>query len=236
MKKILFLHHSTGASIWVGKTNKYIYKLTKYGDVLRYFSDFNRKNNTDHKIEELLFPKSAPYGWNNYPYDYYNIWVKNAGEKNYMDEPTLEILTGKYDIIIFKHCFPGSRMKEDTGSPDINSEEKKLENYKLQYTALKNKMHEFPNNKFVIWTPAVCTKNQMTEAEAIRTNQFYKWIIEEWDTKGDNIYVWDYYKYQTEGGLYLLDKNAINPDNSHPNEDFSGRIAPLFCEFIQSVL
>jgi hypothetical protein len=235
MKKILFLHHSTGASIWVGKTNKYIYKLTKYGDVLRYFSDFNRKNNTDHKIEELLFPKSAPYGWNNYPYDYYNIWVKNAGEKNYMDEPTLEILTRKYDIIIFKHCFPGSRMKEDTGSPDINSEEKKLENYKLQYTALKNKMHEFPNNKFVIWTPAVCTKNQMTEAEAIRTNQFYKWIIEEWDTKGDNIYVWDYYKYQTEGGLYLLDKNAINPDNSHPNKDFSGRIAPLFCEFIQSV-
>jgi len=236
MKKILFLHHSTGASIWVGKTNRYIYKFTKNGDVLKYFSGFNKKNNTDHKIEELLFPKSSPYGWNNYPYDFYNIWVKNAGEKKYMDEPTLEILTKKYDIIIFKHCFPGSRIKEDTGFPDIDSDEKRLENYKLQYTALKSKMHEFPNNKFVVWTPAVCTKNQMTEAEALRTNQFYKWILEEWDEKGDNIFIWDYYKYQTEGGLYLLDKNAVSPDNSHPNSVFSGRVAPLFSGFITDLL
>jgi len=236
MKKILFLHHSTGASVWVGKTNKYIYKFTKNGDVVRYFKNYNRKNKSDHKIEELLFPKSSPYGWNNYPYDYYNIWVKNAGEEKYMDEPTLEILSKKYDVIIFKHCFPGSRIKEDTGSPDINSDEKRIENYKLQYTALKNKMHEFPGTKFIVWTPAVCTKKQMTEAEALRTNQFYKWMLEEWDEKGDNIYIWDYYKYQTEGGLYLADKYAISPDNSHPNSKFSGKVAPLFCEFTINLL
>ncbi len=137
MKKIIFLHHSTGYNIWVGGTNRYIYKLTKEGDVKKYFKNYNRKNKTNYSISEQYFPKLEPYGWNNYPYDYYNIWVKHSGPDRYMDEPTLEILTREYDIIIFKHCFPGSRILEDTGNPNIDSDEKRLENYKLQYNALK---------------------------------------------------------------------------------------------------
>jgi len=79
MKNIIFLHHSTGYNIWLGNTNKYISKLTGKGDVIKCFDKYNRKNNTDYHITEQFFPKSSPYGWNNYPYDYYNIWVKNAG-------------------------------------------------------------------------------------------------------------------------------------------------------------
>ena len=60
----------------------------------------------------------------NDPYDYYNIWVKNAGNEPYKGEPTLEILTSKYDVIIFKHCFPSSNVEPDTGAPDINSKNK----------------------------------------------------------------------------------------------------------------
>jgi hypothetical protein len=236
MKKIVFLHHSTGRSIWVGKTNKYLYKLTQKGDVQKFFVDYNKKNRTNYEINELIFPKATPYGWNNYPYDYYNIWVKNAGEVPYMEEPTLEILTKEYEVIVFKHCFPVSRISEDTGAPNINSEEKRIENYKLQYIALKQKMHEFPENKFIVWTPVVCTKNQMSEDEAKRTNQFYKWMTDEWDEIGDNIYIWDYYKYETEGTLYLLDKNAVDPNNSHPNKEFSARAAQMFCTFIVDVI
>jgi len=152
------------------------------------------------------------------------------------DEPTLEILTKEYDVIIFKHCFPGSRILEDTGNPDIDSDEKRLENYRLQYNALKQKMHEFPNNKFIIWTPAVNTKNQMTEDEAKRTLEFYKWMTEEWNEKGDNIFIWDLYQHETEGGLYLNDKNATQPDDSHPNKEFSARVSPLFSKFIIEVI
>lgn len=236
MTKIVFLHHSTGSAIWLGKTNKYIYKITRKGDVQIYFTDYNKKNKTNFEISELIFPKEEPYGWNNYPYDYYNIWVKNSGPNPYMEEPTLEMLTKNNDIIIFKHCFPGSRISDDTGSPDINSDNKTLENYKLQYTALKKKMHEFPNNKFIIWTPVVCTKNQMTEDQAKRTQLFYKWMIDEWDEKGDNIFIWDYYKYETEGTLYLLDKNSTDPDNSHPNKEFAAKVAPLFSRFVIDVI
>lgn len=236
MKKIVFLHHSTGYSIWVGKTNKYLYKLTQKGDVAKYIRRHNRMFNTEYSINELIFPKKTPYGWKNYPYDYYNIWVKNGGADHYMEEPTLEKLTKEYDVIAFKHCFPVSRIQEDTGTPNIDSDEKRLENYKLQYNALKKKMHEFPATKFIVWTPPACTKNQITEDEAKRTSQFYKWMMEEWNEKGDNIYIWDFYKYETEGGLYLTDKNAWDSDNSHPSKDFSAKMSPLFSRLVIDVI
>jgi len=227
MTKIIFLHHSTGEAIWKGETNRYIYKLTSKGDVQKYFEAYNRKNKTSYEIEALNFPKSTPYGWNNYPYDYYNIWVKNAGSGPFMEEPTLEMLTAEYDVIVFKHCFPVSRIVPDSGAPDINSDIKSLENYKLQYEALKNKMHEFKRNKFIVWTPAANTKLKSKEDEAQRTREFYNWMVNEWDEKGDNIFIWDFYEYETEGGLYLTDTNAHSPDNSHPSVVFSARLAPL---------
>jgi hypothetical protein len=236
MKKIIFLHHSTGKNVWLGKTNRYINKLTKKSDVSKYFRNFNKQNHINYLITERNFPKESPYGWKNYPYDYYNIWVKNAGDKPYMEEPTLEMLTKEYDVIIFKHCYPASKILPDTTTPDIDSEIKNIENYKLQYNALKKKMHEFPDTKFIIWTPAVFIKNQMTEDEAKRTQQFYNWIINEWDEKGDNIFIWDFYKFETEGGLYMLDKNADGPSSSHPGREFSGRLSPLFSKFIIDVM
>lgn len=236
MKKIIFLHHSTGKNIWLGSTNKYIYRLTNKGDVQKYFRNYNKKNNTDYNITDLVFPKGSPYGWKNYPFDYYNIWVKNGGDKPYMGEPTLEILTKDYDLIIFKHCYPVSNISEDTGAPDINSEIRSIENYKLQYEALKTKMHEFPDNKFIVWTPAVFVKHQISEESAIKTQKFYNWLKDEWKEEGDNIFIFDFYKYETEGGLYMLEKNADGPLNSHPGKDFSARVSQVFSKFVIDVV
>lgn len=57
MKKVVFLHHSTGSAIWLGKTNKYVYKLTEKGDVQKYFASHNKKNKTNYTITERSFPK-----------------------------------------------------------------------------------------------------------------------------------------------------------------------------------
>lgn len=236
MQKVIFLHHSTGYAVWLGKTNNYLYKITGKGDVQKYVDRYNRANRTVYRLTEQFFPKKEPYGWKNYPFDYYNIWVRNAGMEPYMKENTLEMLTREYDLIIFKHCFPVSRIMPDTGVPDVNSETKRLENYKLQYEALKTKMKLFPANRFIVWTPAVNTQKVLSEEEAIRTRDFREWIVNEWDEKGDNIFVWDFYSYETDGGIYLSLKNAISPDNAHPNVEFSRRVAPLFGQFIIDVL
>jgi hypothetical protein len=81
MTKIIFLHHSIGKNIWLGNTNKYINKLTGRSDVQDYFNDCNKRDKSNFFITERIFPKEYPHGWKNYPYDYYNIWVKNAGDR-----------------------------------------------------------------------------------------------------------------------------------------------------------
>jgi hypothetical protein len=230
--RVIFLHHSTGGAVWRGNTNYYLYKVTQKGDVQKFFSKYNRKNGTNYQISSQVFPKEEIYGWSNFPYDYYNIWVKNAGNDPYLNEPTLEILTDSYDVIIFKHCYPVGDILEDSGAPDIDSEEKRLENYMLQYKALKRKMHDFPDKTFILWTPAARVKNSTTEEKALRTREFYEWIVNEWDEAEDNIYLWDFYAYETEGGLYLKDEYASGPKDSHPNKEFSGNLAPLFGQFI----
>jgi hypothetical protein len=219
--KIVFLHHSTGECVW-------------NGGVKAWFDAYNQANQTDYQITEQDFPKSDPYGWNNYPYDYWNIWVRHAGSSPYQTEPTLEMLTPKYDVIIFKHCFPVSAIEADTGTADVASEAKRVENYKLQYAALKQKLRAFPKTKFIVWTGAALVEAETDEAAARRARAFFDWVRTTWDGRGDNIYLWDFYALETEGGLYL--KTAYAAGDSHPNERFSKMVAPLFCQRIVDVI
>jgi hypothetical protein len=219
--KILFLHHSTGQCIWDG-------------GVQEWFEKYNKANKTEYEITEQAFPKDSPYGWNNYPYDYWNIWVKHAGAKAYKDEPTLEMLTPKYDVIVFKHCFPVSGIEEDNGKGDVASEDKRIENYKLQYDALKKKLREFPKTKFILWTGAALKKSETDADAAKRAKAFFDWVREKWDEPGDNIFVWDFRALETEGGLYLKDANAQG--DSHPSEKFSKKAAPLFSQRVVDVI
>ena len=220
---IIFLHHSTGQCIWDGGVNE-------------WFDAYNTDNNTNHQIIEQEFPKDDPYGWENYPYDYYNIWVKNAGQEPYRQEPTLEILTKKYDIIVLKHCFPVGYVDEDYNDPDIDSSEKRMENYELQYNALKEKMVLFPDNKFIVWTGAALVKNDTSSEQAQRTKDFFNWVKNDWDKPQDYIFIFDFYQLQTEGELYFKRKYSQGSDDSHPNESFSKRVAPYFCQRIIDVI
>jgi hypothetical protein len=237
--KIMFLHHSTGEAIWRGGSNSIEIKGIHLGagfDVPKWFSSYNKANGTSYQITSRMFPKKEPYGWHNYPYDYYNIWVKNAGDNAYMGEPTLEMLTKQYKMIIFKHCYPVSGLKSDTSNINIDAPEKTIENYKIQYIALKQKLLQFPDTKFIVWTGAVMTQSQMSEANAELAKSFFQWVRTNWDTPNDNIYLWDFYSLETDSGLYLKPEYAVEPNNSHPNKDFSKKTAPLFCQRIVDVI
>ena len=130
---ILFLHHSTGEVIYngrapsiikkiVGKISKPLAdKLPPRAQLPALIKEYNKEQGRNYSITEQEFPKAAPYGWNNNPYDYYNIWVYNAGDKLFKEEPTLEMLTKDYQVIIFKHCYPVSNIKPDQDSAEVNS-------------------------------------------------------------------------------------------------------------------
>ena len=233
---ILFLHHSTGKVVLRGNTSRILYKLGFKGGMDKLFASYNRKNKTDLKFSSQYFPKMEPYGWKNYPYDYYNIWVKNSGDKPYQDEPTLEMLTKNYNVLIFKHCFPVSSVMESDSLPSLDSEVKTIDNYKLQYIALKEKLRQFPDTKFILWTGAALVKDKTNEKDAVRAKEFFTWVVNEWDEKGDNIFLWDFRALETEGGLYLPEKFSVASDNSHPNKRFAAYAAPLFFQRIIDVI
>ncbi len=220
---IIFLHHNTGGVIWSA-------------GVLAWVDSYNAAHSTNYDIIEQEFPKSDPYGWNNYPYDYWNIWVYHAGEQPFFQEPTLEILAKTYGVIVFKHGFLVSGVDADSGNPDITSGVKTVENYKLQYSALKDKLHTFATTKFIVWTGAALTQSATSADQATRAKGFFEWVTSTWDEKGDNIFVWDFRKLETQGGLYMLDSNAANPPDSNPSDTFALQVAPLFSKRIVDVI
>jgi hypothetical protein len=205
--QIIFLHHSTGENIWNGGVPQ---------------------NIPQYQIVEQWFPEN--YG--NDPYDYWNLWV-NRGDEG---ELTLETLTDHYQMIIFKHCFPVGEIGEDIGEPDVTSSDKRLENYYLQYNALRAKLHEFPNTRFIVWTGAALVQDATDAEMATRTWTFFTWVKNTWDQRNDNIFIWDFYELETEGGLYMRDGYASGADDSHPNEAFAQRVAPLLARRIVNVL
>jgi len=216
-------------------TRKFSDRLAK-GELPILFDRYNREHKTGYKIEDQIFPKIAPYGWNNFPYDYYNIWIRHQGTEPYMEEPTLEMLTKENKVIIFKHCFPVSNIEADEGPGDIDSDRKTLANYKLQYIALRDKLHEFPDTKFILFTGAAQTESIITEDEAFRAREFFQWVTEQWDLPGDNIYLWDFYSLQTEGGIYLKEEYAAATDDPHPNSEFASKAVKLLFNRIIDVI
>ncbi|MBP5474363.1 MAG: hypothetical protein J6X92_06380 [Bacteroidales bacterium] len=138
-------------------------------------------------------------------------------------------------MIVFKHCFPGSNIVGDDFIEDQLSI-KTLGNYKYLYNQLKDKLYEYPNTKFIVWTNAALVESATNEEEATRTKEWVRWVKEEWDTPNDNIYVFDFYSLETEGGLYIKPQYASGTDDSHPNQEFSVKAANKFVEFLTDVI
>ncbi|MGQ1890970.1 hypothetical protein ACT29H_11060 [Thermophagus sp. OGC60D27] len=238
VKKVLFLHHSTGQIIWRGENNlisKIKGRLGFRGAVEKWFGVYNKNSGKKYDISEMAYPSRDPYGWKNYPFDYYNIWVKHGDTDYYMEQPTLKILAPQYDMIIFKHCFPVSKIVFD-GTPDVDSERRMIENYKLQYNELKKEMHKYKTTLFLLWTPPALTEQATNPEAAAAATDFSEWIVREWDQPGDNIFIWDFRSLETKGGDYILPEYATGERDSHPSHLLAGKTYPLFCKRIVDVL
>jgi hypothetical protein len=221
--KVIFLHHSTGENIW-------------NGGVAAWFDQYNKKSTTQYRVVELAYPHE-PYPWDNYPYDYWNIWVKHAGPKPFKGQETLEMLTADHQVIVFKHCYPVSEVESAAGAADVASSQKTLANYQAQYAALKTKLRSFGSTRFLVWTGAALTKAASGDAEAAkRAKQFFDWVKGSWDERGDNIFVFDFHALETEGGLYMKDAHAQAASDPHPSQAFAKQVAPRFAQRIVDVI
>ncbi|MCG3188199.1 MAG: hypothetical protein LKCHEGNO_00092 [Burkholderiaceae bacterium] len=242
--RIVLLHHSVGEVIW-------------NGGLANYISDWNSAHGSRYEITELTYPntlgghadlrrvmpgrlfvKLVPdrYPWDNYPYDYWNLWIAHKGNQHDRYELNLDDLVRSYDVIVFKHCYPVSGIEPDNGVPSVSSPVKTEANYRLQYEALKQRMHEFPQTKFILWTPTGLTQAFTNPTQAERADRFTAWVKDSWDTKGDNIFLWDFRKLQTGGDLYVQAAHARKGDEAHPSDEFAAQVAPLLGRRIVDVI
>lgn len=235
--RAIFLHHSTGGDLY------------SRGKVADWIITYNSTKGTSFHMDIRTYP-DTPYTWANYPYDYWKLWVnKNCINSN----PNIECLSSiasNYDLIIYKHCYPGAAIAVDVGKPDVTSSRQSLENYKLQYRALRTLMDEMPDKKFMVWTLAPLHQLATSVDAANRANEFAKWVKTQWLTEDGkphtNIFIFDFFSLAAEmnenpaNGKQLCLKydyeDSHTSNNSHPNTLANTTIGPLFAQAVVKVL
>jgi hypothetical protein len=236
-QSVVFLHHSTGGNVFAE------------GKVKNWFTNYNQTNGKSYQITERGYPDS-PYPWENYAYDFWNLWVNNACNSAQPGIECLNTLAEKYDIIIIKHCYPGAGIEADKGAPDVSSKSKTLENYKAQYRALRQKFAEYPNTKFIVWTLASLHRLATNDAQAARAEQFVDWVNDEWLNEEivaeDNVYIFDFWgltaehsdnpAYGKKNCLKYEYERSHSDGDSHPNTAANLVAGPAFAQFIVDVI
>lgn len=223
--RVAYLHHSTGGVVWGG-------------GVAGQIQSWNSGHGTDYRITEVTYPAtSGGYPWSNYAYDYWNLWVSHTGASRDRGELNLDDLAAAYDVIVWKHCYPGSNIDPDDVPTDVTSSQQTLRNYREQYARLKDRMRAFPGLRFVVWTQPALLAIHTNAGEAGRAREFARWVKEDWDVPGDNIYVWDFRALEADAdGLYLPTANAASPTDSHPNATLGASAAPGIARRIIDVI
>lgn len=229
----IFLHHSTGEGVYVE------------GNVASWINNYNSSNGTNYTVTERSYPDS-PYPWENYPYDYWNLWVNGQCNTTNANIQCLSNILQSYDVVIFKHCFPGAGLVPDNATPTVSSPVKSIANYKLQYRALRGLMDQYPTKKFIIWTLAPLHRLETTTEEAARAREFVNWVKSTWLTEDGkshpNIYIFDFYNLVAESNPTPVNGkvNCLKYDyekshtviDSHPNLNANQAVGPIFAQFI----
>ena len=234
---IIFLHHSTGGNVY------------DQGGVSNWFANYNSVHSTNYLITEKAYP-NTPYPWENYPYDYWNLWINSSCNNADPDIECLNKLCADYNVIIFKHCFPGADIVANIGSPSVSSSVKCLANYKLQYKALRDLMDSYPDNKFIVWTLAPLHRLATSVENAARAREFVEWVKNDWLTEDGkahpNIYIFDFFGLVAESSptpangrvnclKYDYERSHTSND-SHPNLLANQTVGPIFAQFIVNTI
>lgn len=236
-QKIIFLHHSVGGDLFW------------QGGVEQWFANYNSAHSTNYQIYERAYP-NTPYSWNNNPYDYWNLWINNQCNNTNPNIECLDKITQNYDVIVFKHCFNSAAVEAANGNPLVSSAVQTLDNYKLQYRALRTKLDTYPSKKFIVWTLAPYHRLGTTTEAAARAKQFVDWVKTSWLTEDGkshpNIYIFDFWSNAAEsnptpvnGKLNCLKYNyEINHTvgDSHPNPLADQTIGPIFSQFVVNTI
>jgi len=89
---------------------------------------------------------------------------------------------------------------------------------------------------FIVWTGAALVAASSSPEHGQRAREFFTWVKQAWDEPGDNIFVWDFFELETEGGNFLLDSYAASVGDSHPSDTFAQTVSPFLAQRVVDVI
>ena len=232
-KKILFIHHSTGGNlIKEGNVRKEIKKLNPHVEFWDYSYNLSPllpmflANHTHLKGLSDYQGKITGKDYaivlsNNSPKEYADIFSRNPNDSTFK-----AILS--YDMIVFKNCFPTTRIASD----------KQLAEDIQYYTTIRNSLMKYPNKQFILMTPPPSRRETTNAANAKRAMKLATFLTSQgFQKKASNIHVFDYFsKLSDSDGMLKKEYERLLPWDSHPNRKANLSISPIFAAYVVKYL
>ena len=223
----VFLHHSTGATIWGPNGSS----TSVPDEIARYNSEHNFSGIDSVDLTEVGWPVEP---WNNE----WERWHRIFENEDTIDADIRPYLDTE-KIIVIKSCFPSSELAgvgsaEDTLDPTL----KTVTNYKWHWRNVVSIMAEHPKNFFAVWTNAPLVANATNDEQAGRSDSFCRWAKDTlaagldpvFGTFPMNVYVFDFFHKLAGIDGKLPAQYASSNDDSHPNAAATELVAPQFVD------
>jgi hypothetical protein len=229
--KLVFIHHSTGEN-WLKDVNG---ELGKALEKNNYFvsdtgygwgpDDIGDRTDIVNWPEWFLGPDSERY---------LEALYQQNGQRSHFTR-TIEDPGGENEIVMFKSCFPNSKLKGNPDDPPAPGEGLTVSNAKYIYNELLQYFATRPDKLFIVITaPPLQNPEYAENARAFNT-----WLVRDWlaenDYRDNNVAVWDFYNVLTgpdnhhrfhDGTVeHITDQGGdtlyypTSRDDDHPNQD-----------------
>jgi hypothetical protein len=229
--KVLFIHHSTGGNlIKQGSLRQFIQKINPDIEFWDHGYNLYGSHTSANLLATFTFHTGLSDDKGRMTGTDYNLIISNNSPKEYAEifsrkqnDPTLKSIL-RYDIIAFKNCFPTTKIES----------EKQLDEYKEYYKIIRDKIKEYKEKKFIIFTPPPLRQELTTEENANRAKQLIQFLnSKEFQSSTDNVFVFDFFSMLADEKGYLKKGyTKLLCTDSHPNRKANKEIAPVFAKFL----
>ncbi|MCA9371507.1 hypothetical protein KC726_01280 [Candidatus Woesebacteria bacterium] len=236
-KKVLFIHHSTGANLI---RQGHIRALLKEQapDIAFWDHSYNLYPHFPRVLSYLTYHYGLKDDRGKRLFYDYDIVLSNNSPKEYQEifsrdpaDLTLsEILS--YDLVATKNCFPTSGI----------TSEKELEEKKMFYRLIRDDMRRYKDTQFIIFTPPPLRRETTTPASAHRAHKLATFMSAPTFVKHTpNVAAFDFFDLlsdSTGGNSHMLKRAycPLLPIDSHPNGRANREIAPQFVKLLISLV
>lgn len=257
---LLFIHHSCGGQLFADQGEAAgehcISPTHPNGGGLRHLLEENNYCVHEASYGSIIGDKTDICHWNTKFRDHMDKILTCKHQDEFFDDGT------KNDIVMFKSCFPNSRIESEGTEPgDPNDCEHTTANYKAAYNALLEYFFQQPNTLFIVVTApplaepvlyrrgkvknaikSILGRSDTVEKAGPRIRAFNNWLkdrqngwLNAYELK--NVVVFDYYDVLTDHGRSNW---SVYPTgggkDSHPGSEGNAKAAEEFIPFINKAI